>query len=105
MHNLASKAVVVLSAALCGCGTMVNIHDSTGYLPPQPFGGIAHDLDAIATGDLLGAVDLPGSLVGDIVTLPGVLVENAHSKRATDPLPGESQAGDARPAATRRSDE
>src|SRR5579859_1265281 len=89
MHKLLSIAILSLSGAICGCGTMASINDSTGNMPPRPFGGIAHDLDALAAGNPLGAIDLPGSLVADVVTLPDVLVENAHAKRASQPLPRE----------------
>lgn len=65
---------------------MTNMHSATGNIPPRPFGGLATDLDAVGEGDLLGLIDLPGSLVGDVVTLPEVLVTNARHNRLTAPL-------------------
>jgi uncharacterized protein YceK len=79
-------AVLALSTAICGCGTMTNMHSATGNIPPRPFGGLATDFDAIGEGDLLGLVDLPGSLVGDVVTLPDVLLTNARHDRMNAPL-------------------
>jgi len=67
---------------------MSNMHSATGNSPPRPFGGLATDFDAIGEGDLLGLVDLPGSLVGDVVTLPDVLVTNARHNRMTAPVEG-----------------
>lgn len=87
-----------LSTTLCGCGTMVNITNSTGAVPPKPFGGVGHDLDALAAGDFMCGLDLPASVIGDIVTLPDVLIENADFKRTSDPPAREKQSGDAKQA-------
>ncbi len=105
MHKAVVIAVLTSSAALCGCGTMANIHDSTGDMPPRVFGGVGNDLDALARGDFLGLVDIPGSLIGDVVTLPDVLVENAHYKRASDPPAGGLPTGNAKKGTAGRSDE
>jgi uncharacterized protein YceK len=77
---------MALSAALCGCGTMSSMSTATANIPPRPFGGLATDLDAIGDGDLLGLIDLPGSLVGDVVTLPDVVLTNVRHRRMTAPL-------------------
>jgi len=92
-------AILALSIAICGCGTMASITNATGDMPAKPFGGVAHDCDALAMGNFLGALDLPGSFVGDIVTLPDVLVENAHYKRASVPQASELRDGRTRKAA------
>ena len=72
---------------------MANMHSSTGNMPPRVFGGIAIDCEAAATGDALGILDLPGSLIGDLVTLPEVLIANHvdHNRVKADPDDG---AGD-----------
>ena len=67
---------LTLAAAISGCGTVMNISSSTGNMPPKPFGGVAHDLHAASQGDFMGILDIPGSFVGDVVTLPDVLVAN-----------------------------
>jgi uncharacterized protein YceK len=83
MFKLLPIVVLALPTALCGCGTMSNMHDATGNSPPKVFGGLATDLNAIGEGDLLGLVDIPGSLVGDVVTLPDVVLTNARHQRMT----------------------
>ncbi|MBS0260931.1 MAG: hypothetical protein JSS02_03160 [Planctomycetes bacterium] len=71
-----------------GCGTMTNMHKSTRGVAPEPFGGLATDFEAIGNGDLLGMIDIPGSLVGDLVTLPEVMRANQVEKRL-DAAPSE----------------
>lgn len=85
MHQPTVIAVLALSAALSGCGTMVNITNSSGSVPPKPFGGVGHDLDALAKGDFVCGLDIPASLIGDVITLPDVLIENADFKRTSEP--------------------
>jgi uncharacterized protein YceK len=67
-------AVLALLAATSGCGTTANITQATIDTPPKPFGGLAYDFHEVATGNPLYLIDLPGSLVGDIATLPDVLI-------------------------------
>jgi uncharacterized protein YceK len=80
-------ALLALSVAISGCGTMVNMTTSAGNMPPKPFGGIAYDLQAGANGDFSGILDLPASLVGDVVTLPDVLVANRTERRRDNATP------------------
>src|SRR5262245_26938032 len=82
--------------AATGCGTIRNMDGHTtygraksGWTPPTPFGGVANDAlwlsetvsDVEEVLDVPGAVvacafilvDMPLSLVGDVVTLPGTM--------------------------------
>lgn len=72
---------------------MANMHSSTGNMPPRVFGGLAIDCEAAATGDALGILDLPGSFVGDLVTLPEVLIAN-HVDRNRVKAPSVDGDGD-----------
>lgn len=94
MHKTLSIATLALSTVICGCGTMASFHNSSPGNPARPFGGVANDFDAIFTGDALGLIDLPGSLVADVVTLPDVLVANAYHKRTSESLPHELRDGE-----------
>jgi uncharacterized protein YceK len=105
MHQPAVIAILALSAALCGCGTMVNITNSSGSVPPKPFGGVGHDLDALFAGDFVCGLDIPASLIGDVVTLPDVLIENADFKRTSEPPVGDSQSGSSKKGAASRGGE
>jgi uncharacterized protein YceK len=105
MHKPAALAILVLSASLCGCGTMVNIANSSGSVPPKPFGGVGHDVDALIAGDFMCGLDIPASLIGDVVTLPDVLIENADFKRTTEPPVRDSQSGAAKKATVGRGDD
>lgn len=105
IHTCVVLAIPALSTAISGCGTMASITNATGDMPPKPFGGVLHDCDALAMGNFLGAFDLPGSFVGDVVTLPEVLVENAHCKRASVPQASELRPGRGKKAAASDDDE
>lgn len=105
MHKPLAPAILGLSIAICGCGTMASITNATGDMPPKPFGGVVHDCDALAMGNFLGALDLPGSFVGDVVTLPEVLVENAHYKRASVPQASELRVDRTKKAAASDNDD
>jgi uncharacterized protein YceK len=81
MHNSRWQlAFAVFLLATTGCGTMANLDgrrlaliDFTHQIEPMPFGGVGRDMTWICSGGLFFVVDLPFSLVGDIVTLPRVL--------------------------------
>ncbi len=75
---------------------MSNIISATGDTPPRPFGGIANDLEALGKGNILGILDLPGSLVGDVVTLPDVLIAHHvdQNRVNADPDGDDADAGD-----------
>jgi uncharacterized protein YceK len=95
-------AFLALVATVSGCGTMANMHDASGSMPPRPFGGLATDFEAIEKGDALGIIDLPASLVFDVVTLPEVLYANqVEQRRQAAPSAGDrrSQTPPAEPAA------
>jgi uncharacterized protein YceK len=90
-----SVLVVLLAvvATASGCGTMANMHAANGSMPPRPFGGLATDFEAIGKGDALGIIDLPGSLIGDVVTLPEVLYANqVEKRREADPDTGDRRS-------------
>jgi hypothetical protein len=72
-------STIVALAAFSGCGTMANM-DGREYAlidfphyQPKPFGGVQRDFVWVSQGFLPFALDLPFSVVGDIVTLPRVL--------------------------------
>jgi hypothetical protein len=96
---------LVLIVAATGCGTMRNLEGRQHYggqqrewAPPQPFGGVGNDArwlgetvaDVDEVLDVPGAVvtcafilvDMPLSLVGDVITLPRTLSGN-NQPRAT----------------------
>jgi uncharacterized protein YceK len=78
----------VLACAACGCGTMANMDGRDALVglpsrPPVPFGGVANDMAWMTRGNLsppekfdrafttsIALLDLPFSLVGDVITLP-----------------------------------
>ena len=81
---------------LAGCGTMANMQgknlpalDAGGQYEPRPFGGVRNDVRWLCQGNgfVLGLVDLPFSLVGDVVTLPVVLLGSAT--KPAEPAEGE----------------
>ena len=80
-----AAAWIGASLLVTGCGTMANI-DGRKYpligardqVPPAPFGGMDRDLRWISSGGVVFIIDLPLSLVGDIVTLPKVLSATAR---------------------------
>lgn len=81
-------------SSLAGCGTMANMQgknlpalDAGGQYEPRPFGGVRNDLRWTYHGNglILGIIDLPFSIVGDVVTLPKVLF-------GTTPKPSEPPA-------------
>ncbi len=89
---------------LMGCGTTANMKGSNmaimggGEIEPWPFGGVANDLrwvggiakscinpedfESIPIGLTLGCyyglIDLPLSLVGDVITLPFIILNKKH---------------------------
>ncbi|HEY3964531.1 MAG TPA: hypothetical protein VGM05_08290 [Planctomycetaceae bacterium] len=74
---------------------MANIISATGDSPPRPFGGIANDFEALGKGNILGILDLPGSLVGDVVTLPDVLIAHHVDQNRVNADPeGDDADGD-----------
>ena len=85
-----SQLFIILgfTAAISGCGTVMNFASSTGDMPPKPFGGVAHDLEAVAKGDPLGIIDIPGSFVGDILTLPEALIATDIDRNRVKSTPG-----------------
>jgi uncharacterized protein YceK len=82
-RSLMMALLAVSSAPSSGCGTFANVLASSGSVPPAPFGGVRNDFDAMARGNVLFGVDIPFSLIGDLVTLPDILVERSRS-RATE---------------------
>ena len=93
-----------------GCGTMANLDgrqlaliSMPGVVEPQPFGGVARDAQWVvnaATGvpehpvgsilcSTVFVLDMPFSLVGDIVTLPKVFTaaREYRQQHATDSAP------------------
>lgn len=71
---------MVLGISMSGCGTMANLEgknlpliDSGGIEQPKPFGGVGRDIRWISSGNVYFCIDIPFSLMGDIVTLPRVL--------------------------------
>ena len=89
----------MLLSATCGCGTMLNMNGKEKFdfgasdrasddvyvlkyqRPPFPFGGIANDVAWINRANqpidvIFSLVDMPFSVVGDIVTLPWAIHES-----------------------------
>lgn len=109
------RYLLPLAAAtlLTGCGTMANVNGTSYALigppdsQPRPFGGVANDLRwfreqtgyVVDSEDVLaapinavmacyfGIIDLPFSLVGDIVTLPSLLRGDRATRPATSGPP------------------
>lgn len=72
----------IAACLLCGCGTMANL-DGRRYalisrsdeVRPKILGGVQKDIGWIASGNPVGPIfvlDLPASLVGDVITLSSV---------------------------------
>jgi uncharacterized protein YceK len=68
------RTLMLLSLACCGCGTVRNLEHTEST---KPFGGVAQSSKMIrGEGHMglflvpLGLLDLPLSLIGDVVTLP-----------------------------------
>jgi hypothetical protein len=117
---------MMLAVMVVGCGTMANLEGLDSPLqrspsvpppPPSPFGGVARDAKWISgtvtsfseshgTSLLLSPIfvaDIPCSLVGDIVTLPKVLIDaknyrspfaDAASSPAWKPAPTAQQTAE-----------
>ena len=66
--NRKALCALLISAFLCGCGTMDNMNSARG--PTRVYGGVRHDMREIAVGNRAAALDIPLSAVGDTVTLP-----------------------------------
>lgn len=84
-------ALALLTASLAvGCGTFANMQGRDGpgvdgccMGPPKPFGGVSRDVRWTNEGYGVFLADVPLSLVGDLVTLPVVLVESSQAKQPT----------------------
>ncbi len=59
---------LLVSVALCGCGTMDNMRGVHGE--SRVYGGLRQDVKEVARGNPAAALDMPLSAVGDTVTLP-----------------------------------
>ena len=85
--------VLMLVMLLCtssGCGTMFNVTGHEVMLlgpreqPIVPFGGVANDVQWMSRGPgavIPAALDMPLSLVGDIVTLPWTIYQSSIAVR------------------------
>ncbi len=68
MKNL--LCIVVLTVCLNGCGSIANL-----IMGPRAFGGIEWTIDEIkGSGSHLWWLDLPFSIVVDVVTLPVAVI-------------------------------
>jgi len=113
-------AVTLLALAGSGCGTQANLDgralpliSTPGEIKPMPFGGVVRDaqwVHHVATFDpehpVAGALcstifvlDMPFSLVGDVVTLPQAFIaaRNYKSPFATEPSPERATPPPAQP--------
>ena len=103
--------VAALLSAASGCGTLANLDSQPDKMAPgaptvrvpMPFGGVTMDMKALTHNEptmpasrvlmyrTIALVDLPISLVGDVVTLPWVaLVSLRHQPEMgnqTGPMP------------------
>jgi uncharacterized protein YceK len=77
-----------------GCGTMANLEgrelaliDLPHQEEAKPFGGVERDFRWISSGAVIFAADIPFSLVGDMVTLPKVIMAANEEEQRN----GESQ--------------
>ena len=71
--------VLVLSMALCGCGTVDNMMGIHGG--PTAYGGVRQDFRDVKGGNPVAALDVPLSAVGDTITLPASLARSASKSR------------------------
>lgn len=62
---------VILTAVLCGCGTMNNMTSGDR----EVYGGVRQDFQNISSGKTGALIDVPFSAVGDTVTLPFTAVK------------------------------
>ena len=88
------RAIVIgllLPVGAAGCGTSANLrgHDKPGFnrMPPfnydpAPFGGVSKDIEWASSISIVFVLDLPFSLLGDILTLPWTVGEQKNN-----PLP------------------
>ena len=74
-------AFAALLSGAAGCGTIANLDgrklpliDLPHQEAPKPFGGVGRDIRWMSSGAVFFAADIPFSLVGDIVTLPKVIL-------------------------------
>ncbi len=74
---------------VAGCGTMANMAGKRlpaiapgGLYEPRPFGGVRNDIRWTWNGNLFGVFDLPFSFVGDVVTLPIILLKKLDPRVA-----------------------
>src|ERR1043166_267560 len=90
-HNSLKLLIAITLLAVCGCGTLENTmaFNIKSLAPPldpvqsprfAPFGGVAKDVEWVRTANqpidvIDSVVDMPFSLVGDLVTLPWVAYE------------------------------
>jgi uncharacterized protein YceK len=78
MRKIALAALLL--CAVCGCGTVANLNGQTVVsiggpypCPTKPFGGLIQEIDNVRagpTGGVLCILDMPFTLIGDIVTVP-----------------------------------
>jgi len=103
MPKLFVIPLLALSAAISGCGTTANITTATVDMPPKRFGGIAYDFQEVASGHPLYILDLPGSLVGDVATLPDVFIaeETLHLRPSISTPSGHGADSEAPTVASR----
>jgi hypothetical protein len=80
--------VAVLAASLAaGCGTFANLQGRENAGPgcgtekPRPFGGVSRDVRWSNEGYGVFLADVPLSLVGDLVTLPVVLLTSSEEDK------------------------
>ena len=76
--------VALLLCTSSGCGTMTNLTGADALVlgppPNRPFGGVDRDVKGISAGTVvtsaIQAIDLPFSLIGDIITLPWTIYQS-----------------------------
>ena len=86
--RLLPTALALLATSLAaGCGTFANMQgrdgpgvDGCSMGPPKPFGGVSRDVRWTNEGYGVFLADVPLSFVGDLVTLPVILVESSQAK-------------------------
>jgi uncharacterized protein YceK len=97
MDNYRHAIIAIVACHLAGCGTMHNLDGTDGPLSdirqkarPRPFGGVAKDpewtRDYYWPAKPIPILDLPASLVADVVTLPGIRAKQLdYDRRHNEP--------------------
>lgn len=87
-----SWARLLFPMLLAGCGTMANLDgrdrpmlDVPNQSPTTLFGGVSRDVKWIGEGMVQYAVDVPFSIVGDIVTAPRLITQKGTSQGQWNP--------------------